>query len=294
MKDELDTIVKMQYRDVIEKIKFLLSHQSFIRDLFYAFIRQFNDDNERIYTKMHIEDWWWKTQKKIFERTIIVSFFKISDKTMLSQHQNDRAIWFVYLTINNLNRDLKRSQTRSNNLLLKFISIAHLNDQNDVKTRIWHETLFFMLKRKSHIFRIQIEFLLMKWLTIIRNLLQMKKILIRCVDARTRRCVSIIIDFICDYEEQILITNIKNEQQCSICQMSFDERENLKKNDFIAFMNLSKDRFVINEKKKLRNERRIEFMKWEISSENIIWLIYMKSWWWTFFINWWKKWLCIY
>ncbi len=56
MKDEFDTIVKVQYRDVIEKIKFLLSHQFFIRDLFYAFIRQFNDDNERIYTKMHIED----------------------------------------------------------------------------------------------------------------------------------------------------------------------------------------------------------------------------------------------
>jgi hypothetical protein len=56
MKDELNTTVKVQYRDVIEKIKFLLSHQFFIRDLSYAFIRQFNDDKESIYTKMHIED----------------------------------------------------------------------------------------------------------------------------------------------------------------------------------------------------------------------------------------------
>ncbi len=56
MKDELDMIVKVQYRDVIKEVKFFLSHQSFIRDLFYAFIRQFNDDNQRIYTKMHIED----------------------------------------------------------------------------------------------------------------------------------------------------------------------------------------------------------------------------------------------
>jgi hypothetical protein len=189
---------------------------------------------------------------------------------MLSQHQNDRAAWLVYLTIDNLSRDLRRSQTRSNNLLLRFISIAHLNDQNDVKIRIWHEALSFMLKRKSNIFRIQIEHLLMKWLTIIKNLLQTKKMLIRCADARIRRCVSIIINFICDYEEQILITNIKSEQQCSICQMSFDERENLKKNDRLALMNLSKDRFVINEKEKLRNERTIEFMKWKISSESII------------------------
>jgi hypothetical protein len=39
MKNELDTIVKMQYRDVIERIKFFLNHQFFIRDLIYAFIR---------------------------------------------------------------------------------------------------------------------------------------------------------------------------------------------------------------------------------------------------------------
>jgi hypothetical protein len=134
-----------------------------------------------------------------------------------------------------------------------------------------------MLKRKSNIFRIQIEYLLMKWLTIIKNLLQTKKMLIRCTDARIWRCVSILIDFICDYEEQILITNIKNEQQCSICQMSFDEHKNLKKNDRIAFMNLSKNKFIINEKEKLRNEKTIKFMKWEISFKNIIWLIYMKS-----------------
>ncbi len=267
MKDELDTTVKVQYRDVIERIKFLLSHQFFIRDLSYAFIRQFNDDNERIYTKMHIEDWWWKTQKKILEKTIIVSLLIASDKTMLSQHQNDRTAWFVYLTIDNLSRDLRRSQTRSSNLLLKFISIAHLSDQNDVKTRIWHETLFFMLKRKSNIFRIQIEHLLMKWLTIIKNLLQTKKVLIRCVDARIRRCVSIKIDFICDYEEQILITNIKSEQQCSICQMSSDERENLEK----------KWSYRIHEfiKRQIRHQRKKEIAKrkndWIHEVKNFVW-----------------------
>jgi hypothetical protein len=44
MKNEFNMIIKMQFRDMIEKIKFLLNHQFFIRDLFYAFIRQFNDD----------------------------------------------------------------------------------------------------------------------------------------------------------------------------------------------------------------------------------------------------------
>jgi hypothetical protein len=136
-----------------------------------------------------------------------------------------------------------------------------------VKTRIWHEILSFMLKHKLNIFRLQIEHLLMKWLTIIKNLLQTKRMLIRCVNARIRRCVSIIIDFICDYEKQILITNIKNEQQCSICQMSFDKRENFKKK-----WSYRTHEFI---KRQIRHQRKREITKsendWVHEMKNFVW-----------------------
>jgi hypothetical protein len=71
--------------------------------------------------------------------------------------------------------------------------------------------------------------------------LRIENVIFRCANQKYRCCFSIITEFICDYEEQILITNIKNDQYCIICQISFDERENLKKkwstrtHDFIQF-----------------------------------------------------------
>jgi len=50
-----------------------------------------------------------------------------------------------------------------------------------------------------------------------------------CANNKIRQCYSIIIEFMMNYEKQVLIINIKMNQQCSICQVSFHERENLNK-----------------------------------------------------------------
>jgi len=48
-----------------------------------------------------------------------------------------------------------------------------------------------------------------------------------CIDDLTRKCHSIIVEFMMNYEEQILIMSIKKNQQCSICQIFSQKRENL-------------------------------------------------------------------
>ncbi len=50
-----------------------------------------------------------------------------------------------------------------------------------------------------------------------------------CINNKIRQCYSIIIKFMMNYEKQVLITNIKMNQQCFICQVSSHERENLDK-----------------------------------------------------------------
>ncbi len=59
--------------------------------------------------------------------------------------------------------------------------------------------------------------------------MHIEDIIFRCANQKYRRCFSIIAEFICDYEEQILITDIKSDQHCLICQISFDRRENLER-----------------------------------------------------------------
>jgi hypothetical protein len=51
--------------------------------------------------------------------------------------------------------------------------------------------------------------------------------LMKCVDSQYRRCFSLLSKFVCDYEKQIIITNVKSEQHCIICRISSEERKNL-------------------------------------------------------------------
>ena len=50
---------------------------------------------------------------------------------------------------------------------------------------------------------------------------------IECADGATRRCHPVIAGIMADYEEQALITGIKKGQQCPICRVPPDKRENL-------------------------------------------------------------------
>ena len=49
----------------------------------------------------------------------------------------------------------------------------------------------------------------------------------RCANEKWRNCHSILNNMIIDYEKQIFIIDIKMNQQCFICHVSFNERKNL-------------------------------------------------------------------
>ena len=46
------------YRNVIRALKFLIDHQSFIDNMTYEFVRKYNDNERKIFSEMHIENWW--------------------------------------------------------------------------------------------------------------------------------------------------------------------------------------------------------------------------------------------
>ncbi|MCJ1466075.1 hypothetical protein MMC07_004694 [Pseudocyphellaria aurata] len=58
LEGQVPSMVIVQYGNVINAIKFLLGHFPFASDLVYSPICQYNDDNKRVYTKMHTGDWW--------------------------------------------------------------------------------------------------------------------------------------------------------------------------------------------------------------------------------------------
>ncbi len=53
--DKREIVVHVQYQDIIQVIRFLIGHKSFETNLTYASVRQYNDNDERIYNEMHTD-----------------------------------------------------------------------------------------------------------------------------------------------------------------------------------------------------------------------------------------------
>jgi hypothetical protein len=138
----------VQYRDVNKTIDFLLEHSFFVSNLVYVSIRQCNDENVKIYSKMQTTDWWWKIQKQLSENITIISLLIITNKIVFTQHHDDVTTWSMYLIIENLKIEVRRKQTRSSSLLLDFIFIVSFDSYDNIKTDVWHKTLSLMLKRR--------------------------------------------------------------------------------------------------------------------------------------------------
>ncbi len=61
----------------------------------------------------------------------------------------------------------------------------------------------------------------------LKNCVESNDMIVKCVDFQYRRCYFILIDFICDYEKQMIIIDVKSDQHCIICQVSSKKRKNL-------------------------------------------------------------------
>lgn len=82
----------------------------------------------------------------------IIPIMIVSDKTIMSLSHRNQILWPVYVTINNLDTKMLRSQYYLNILLLDSISIVYermedLNNKDkDLKARVYHLALKTMLK----------------------------------------------------------------------------------------------------------------------------------------------------
>ncbi len=92
-------------------------------------------------------------------------------------------------------------------------------------------------------------------------------IFVLCTDNKIRQCYSIIVEFMMNYEKQVLITDIKMNQQCSICQVSSHERKNLDKT-----WSIWTHAFTRNQQRQQRKNNMIENdSAWIHSVKNFAW-----------------------
>ena len=136
------------HRDVIQVLRFLMSHGLFKDNLMYTLERHYTSaENTRVYSKMHTGDWWWSMQERLDKGATVVPLLLATDKTMLTQHYGNFAMWPVYITIGNLDVGTRKNQTRPGMVLLGLIPVAKLGKKHhwDSKAAIYHRAMSMML-----------------------------------------------------------------------------------------------------------------------------------------------------
>jgi len=75
----------------------------------FAPVRLADSEGHRIYSEMNTGDWWWYTQHQLSTGVTIVPVICESTKTHLNNLLGDLHAWQLYLTIDNIQKDIRRT-----------------------------------------------------------------------------------------------------------------------------------------------------------------------------------------
>ena len=143
-KDSMErTEYYIQYRSIVQVLRFLLGHRPFAPNLTYAPVRLFNDDNSRMYTEVHTGNRWWHQQDQLPPGATVVPLVIATDKTLLSE-QGEITIYPVYASVFNLDSRTRHAQKRPGTVLLGFIPVT----KGQVKSEVYHTAMELILARK--------------------------------------------------------------------------------------------------------------------------------------------------
>ncbi|KAG0641167.1 hypothetical protein HOY80DRAFT_855915, partial [Tuber brumale] len=102
------------YPNPLNCAKYLLSQKCFAQDIVYTPVKDWDSETPpaRVYSEMHMGDWWWETQDSLPEGAILVPIICSSDVTFVTNFSADKKAWPIYLTIGNI---LSKTRNKSSN-----------------------------------------------------------------------------------------------------------------------------------------------------------------------------------
>ncbi|KAG0644303.1 hypothetical protein HOY80DRAFT_1075254 [Tuber brumale] len=199
------------YRNPLDCVKYLLCQKCSAQDIVYAPVKDWDSETPpaRVYSEMHVGDWWWETQDSLLEGATLVPIICSSDVTFLTNFSGDKKPWPIYSTIGNILSKTRNKSSKHASVLLalspgppEMLGVTSRESrQRLVNNEILCELIEAIFTPIGEVPEVGIE--------------------IECADGKVRQCFPHLAACIADHLENVTWHGIQ-QNQCAVCETTPD------------------------------------------------------------------------